>query len=90
MADDIDDIFNFNIEGLGECTIPSPVLTSKFTPDNKRVLFNIGLHNYNAFMTADGQPLSLEVAGPREKVYFDPVTTKAAIVTCRRTVPRYQ
>ncbi|MBN1548993.1 MAG: ATP-dependent 6-phosphofructokinase [Syntrophaceae bacterium] len=82
-----DDILNFNIESLGECTIPSPVLTSKFTPDNKRVLFNVGLHNYNAFMTSDGQPLSLEVAGPREKIFFNPVTTKAAIVTCGGLCP---
>jgi 6-phosphofructokinase 1 len=83
----VEDILNFNIENLGERTIPSPVLTSKFTPDNKRVLFNIGLHNYNAFMTSDGQPLSLEVAGPRENIFFDPVTTKAAIVTCGGLCP---
>jgi 6-phosphofructokinase 1 len=82
-----DDFFNFTIESLGECTIPSPVLSSKFTPDNKRVLFNIGLHNYNAFMSSDGQPLSLEVAGPRENIFFDPVTTKAAIVTCGGLCP---
>jgi 6-phosphofructokinase 1 len=83
----VEDILNFNIENLGERTIPSPVLTNKFTPDNKRVLFNIGLHNYNAFMTSDGQPLSLEVAGPRETIYFDPVTAKAAIVTCGGLCP---
>ena len=83
----VEDILNFNIENLGERTIPSPVLTSKFTPDNKRVLFNIGLHNYNAFMTSDGQPLSLEVAGPREDIFFNPVTTKAAIVTCGGLCP---
>jgi len=82
-----EDILNFNIESLGERTIPSPVLTSKFTPDNRRVLFNIGLHNYNAFTTADGQPLSLEVAGPRDKIFFDPVTAKAAIVTCGGLCP---
>ncbi|HOO40014.1 MAG TPA: ATP-dependent 6-phosphofructokinase [Syntrophales bacterium] len=82
-----EDILNFSIESLGERTIPSPVLTSQFTPDDKRVLFNIGLHNYNAFTTADGRPLSLEVAGPREKIFFDPVTAKAAIVTCGGLCP---
>jgi len=82
-----EDILNFNIESLGERTIPSPVLTSKFTPDNRRVLFNIGLDNYNAFTTTDGHPLSLEVAGPREKIFFDPITAKAAIVTCGGLCP---
>jgi 6-phosphofructokinase 1 len=83
----VEDILNFNIESLGERTIPSPVLTNRFTADNKRVLFNIGLQTYNAFLTADGQPLSLEVAGPREKIFFDPVTAKAAIVTCGGLCP---
>jgi 6-phosphofructokinase 1 len=83
----VEDILNFNIENLGERSIPSPVLTHKFTPDNKRVLFNIGLNTYNAFLTSDGQPLSLEVAGPREKIFFDPVTAKAAIVTCGGLCP---
>ncbi|HPJ97177.1 MAG TPA: ATP-dependent 6-phosphofructokinase [Syntrophales bacterium] len=83
----VEDILNFNIESLGENTIPSPVVTNKFTPDNKRVLFNIGLESYNAFTTADGHPLSLEVAGPREKIFFDPVTAKAAIATCGGLCP---
>ena len=83
----VEDVLNFNIESLGERTIPSPVLTNKFTPDNKRVLFNIGLQTYKAFLTSDGQPLSLEVAGPREKIFFNPVTVKAAIVTCGGLCP---
>jgi len=83
----VEDILNFNIESLGENTIPSPVVTNKFTPDNKRVLFNIGLESYNAFTTADGHPLSLEVAGPREKIFFDPATAKAAIATCGGLCP---
>jgi 6-phosphofructokinase 1 len=82
-----EDILNLHIESLGENTIPSPVLTSKFTSDNKRVLFNIGLESYNAFTTADGQPLSLELAGPREEIFFDPAKTKAAIVTCGGLCP---
>jgi len=82
-----EDVLNFSIENLGERSISSPVSTHKFTPDHKRVLFNTGLENYNAFTTMDGTPLSLELAGPRDKIFFDPVTTKAAIITCGGLCP---
>lgn len=82
-----EEILNFNIDSLGERTLPSPVATSNFTPDNKRVLFNTGLHNYNAFLTSEGLPLSLELAGPRDQIYFDPATAKAAIATCGGLCP---
>jgi 6-phosphofructokinase 1 len=35
----------------------------------------------------DGRPLSVEVAGPRDKIFFDPSKTKAAIVTCGGLCP---
>jgi len=82
-----EDVLNFNIENLGERSIPSPVVTHNFTADHKRILFNTGLETYNAFTTTDGTPLSLEVAGPRDKIFFDPATTKAAIVTCGGLCP---
>ncbi|MDP3098847.1 MAG: 6-phosphofructokinase, partial [Syntrophales bacterium] len=83
--------YDFTIQSLGACTIPSPINVSYFTPDTKRILFNIYLDQ-----NADGDtlpqgvhgiPLSLEVAGPREKIFFDPSKTKAAIVTCGGLCP---
>ena len=79
--------YDFTIQNLGECTIPSPVNVSYFTPDNKRLLFNIYLHQYDLSRVPDGYPLSVEVAGPREKIFFDPSKTKAAIVTCGGLCP---
>jgi 6-phosphofructokinase 1 len=79
--------FDFTIQDLGERTLPSPVNVSYFTPDSKRVLYNIYLEHYKNFTTLEGAPLSLEVAGPREKIFFDPVQTKAAIVTCGGLCP---
>src|ERR1700736_5561728 len=32
-------------------------------------------------------PLNFEMAGPREKIYFDPAKTSAAIVTCGGLCP---
>ncbi len=79
--------YDFSIQNLGECMIPSPVNVSYFTPDSKRLLFNIYLHQYDHLRGPDGLPLSVEVAGPREKIFFDPSKTKAAIVTCGGLCP---
>lgn len=78
---------DFNIQTLGERTNPSPVIVSYFTPDSKRILFNSYLDHYTDLKTSDGTPLSIEVAGPRETIFFDPARTKAAIVTCGGLCP---
>ncbi|MGZ6292869.1 MAG: ATP-dependent 6-phosphofructokinase, partial [Syntrophales bacterium] len=78
---------DFIIRDLGERTIPSPVNVSYYTHDSKRILHNIYLEHYKDMITADGVPLSLEVAGPRERIFFDPAQTKAAIVTCGGLCP---
>jgi 6-phosphofructokinase 1 len=79
--------YDFSVQSLGECTIPSPIVVSYFTADEKKILFNIYLHQYELLKTPEGAPLSLEVAGPREKIFFDPSKTKAAIVTCGGLCP---
>ena len=83
--------YDFTIQSLGECTIPSPINVSYFTRDTKRILFNIYLNQNDDGDTlpqcVPGIPLSLEVAGPREKIFFDPSKTKAAIVTCGGLCP---
>jgi len=78
---------DFIIQDLGERAIPSPVMVSYYTSDSKRILHNIYLEHYKDVTTADGMPLSIEVAGPREKIFFDPAQTKAAIVTCGGLCP---
>lgn len=79
--------YDFTIQSLGECTIPSPVNVSYFTPDTKRILFDIYINHNDGLSSPEGKPLSLEVAGPREKIFFDPSKTKAAIVTCGGLCP---
>lgn len=79
--------YDFTIQNLGEGTIPSPVIVSYYTSDSRRILFNNYLDNFATFQTEQGIPLSVEVAGPREKIFFDPVQTKAAIVTCGGLCP---
>src|SRR5450830_515762 len=79
--------YDFTIQSLGECTIPSPINVSYFTRDTKRILFNIYLDQNEGLMSPEEKPLSIEVAGPREKIFFDPSKTKAAIVTCGGLCP---
>ncbi|MDO9585585.1 MAG: 6-phosphofructokinase, partial [Syntrophales bacterium] len=79
--------YDFTIQTLGEPTLSSPLNVSYYTGDDERMLFNNYLQHYADFKTPDGQPLSVEVAGPREKIFFDPSKTKAAIVTCGGLCP---
>ena len=78
---------DFSIASLGDCRIDSPLNISHFISDEDRILFNTRLDNYDKFKDAQGRPLSVESAGPRKIIYFDPARTKAAIVTCGGLCP---
>lgn len=80
-------VYDFTIRNLGECSIDSPVAVGYFTPDDKRILFNIDHRHFADLKGPDGLPLSVEVAGPRAGIFFDPAKTKAAIVTCGGLCP---
>jgi len=79
--------YDFFITNLGKRLIKSPLNISNFTQDKKRLLFNSYLDNYLSCTDKEGQPLSVELAGPRDKIFFDPSQTKAAIVTCGGLCP---
>ena len=76
------DEFNLEITNLGERKVPSPLTVGYFKTDDDRILFNMYVKHAEEFLGPDGKPLTLEVAGPRRMIYFDPSKTKAAIVTC--------
>jgi 6-phosphofructokinase 1 len=78
---------DFTIANLGSCPIDSPLNISSFTSDDDRVLFQTRLANYAEMLDSAGRPLSVEPAGPREKIFFVPAQTKAAIVTCGGLCP---
>lgn len=70
------------VTSLGEPRIASPLGPRRFVSDVDRVLLEIEY-------TADSPPplVGLEKSGAREQIYFDPATTKAAIVTCGGLCP---
>ena len=78
---------NFNIQSLGEATIPSPITVSYFTPDIRRILYDHDLSSISEHCWDEGPPAAIEVAGPREMIYYDPPKTKVAIVTCGGLCP---
>lgn len=79
--------YDFTIQNLGEPTHPSPLKVSYFTCDDRRILFDIYLKKQDTCQITGVEPLSLELAGPREKIFFHSAKTKAAIVTCGGLCP---
>ncbi|MCE5210713.1 MAG: ATP-dependent 6-phosphofructokinase [Deltaproteobacteria bacterium] len=79
--------YDFSIPNLGKRLIKSPLKIGNFTDDNQRILFNFFLNNYLSCTDKKGLPLSVELAGPRDKIFFNPSRTKAAIVTCGGLCP---
>ena len=79
--------YDFKIKSLGERKIPSPHTPGYFADDDKRILFNIYQKDFDTLKDKNDHSLTVELAGPREKIYFDPSKVKAAIVTCGGLCP---
>src|SRR5512136_3370521 len=77
----------FAISKLGECRIPSPMKGVQFVSDDEQVLYHGNLKEVEAIIRAGGTPPHFELAGPREKIYFDPSKLKCGIVTCGGLCP---
>ncbi len=72
----------FKIQKLGNPTVTSPTISGNFIPDSKRVLYDHYIDNLNATQTDKAPSPSIEIAGPRQMIYFDPSKVNAAIITC--------
>jgi 6-phosphofructokinase 1 len=85
---------NTNITTLGDARIPAPVHKRVhganrfgFVSEADRVLIDVTV-NRACKTFADGTlPPSYELAGPRERIYFDPSKLKCALVTCGGLCP---
>ncbi len=83
METDLD----FTIARLGERRIPSPMSGIRFVADNEHVLYNSHSAEIRTCLEEGREPPCLELAGPREKIYFDPAKLKCGIVTCGGICP---
>ena len=78
---------DFNIDELGECKIASPLRTNYFMDTSKRLLFRSDIDELRAQVRASIDPPAFELAGPRERIYFNPGTLRCGIVTCGGLCP---
>lgn len=92
MTEPISDIPDFAIKKLGKATINSPLEETcygkeAYIPEDSRVLYDFHLEDaIKRDMPVSKLP-SLETAGPRKKIYFDPSKCRAGIVTCGGLCP---
>jgi 6-phosphofructokinase 1 len=82
-----DIILDFTVPRLGECRIPSPISGIRFTSDDERVLYHSRLEETKPWIDQRADPPSLEAAGPRERIFFDPAKLACGIVTCGGLCP---
>ena len=85
-------MFDTAIQSLGPGQFRSPLQHGglgavRFCQDGERVLHDHSLARAEAAFGRSELPLSFEVAGPRERLFFDPPKTTAGIVTCGGLCP---
>ena len=78
---------DFTIQQLGECRVSTPMSGVQFAGDDDRVLYHTDPIKIAPYFKSDQQPPAFELAGPRDKIYFDPSKLKCGIVTCGGLCP---
>jgi 6-phosphofructokinase 1 len=85
---------DLNITNLGPREIPSPGCDRDFAvegtswhSDGDRIALNDHMDSIREAMKNDIDPPSIELAGPRREIYFNPPDTCIAIVTCGGLCP---
>ena len=86
---------DFEITGLGPCEIDSPLhrfrypdgRTFSFTDDSERILVDHRVASLSGDAGEVDGFASLEHAGARKKIFFDPARTTVGIVTCGGLCP---
>ncbi len=78
---------NFDIQKLGECRIPSPMSGMEFVKNDDRVIYHSKPADIKESLVGGGDLPSFEMAGPRNKIYFDPSKLKCGIITCGGLCP---
>ncbi len=82
------------IPTLGVSKIPSPIhreendaLSRSFVSDSDRILLDVNFNNLIKMVEEGIDFPSFELAGPRNKIYFDPSKLRCALVTCGGLCP---
>ena len=86
--------YDFTVSSVGTAKIPSPIRKSiqgndfitNYVSESERIFYDISASLECTTKTYSAEEL-IEVAGPREKIFFDPSKVHAAIVTCGGLCP---
>ncbi len=78
---------DFTIERLGECRFPSPMRKGRFAGDGERIMYHSRFDDMKPYLATGAEPPALELAGPRERIFFDPGNIACGIVTCGGLCP---
>jgi len=85
---------DLQITHLGRAVIASPACRddpseqgSCWLDDNDRILLDDHLDSVRVAMASDIDPPSIELAGPRSRILFNPADTRIAVVTCGGICP---
>ena len=86
---------DFTVKRIGPPRFDSPLHLSHiegdyiadFVPDGERILFDNSLSTLKRSIEEGTEILSFEAAGPRDRIFFNPETVTAAIVTCGGLCP---
>jgi 6-phosphofructokinase 1 len=89
-----DSLIITEISTLGEAKIPSPILSTakgergiSLVSDEKRILVDVDAAELTDLVKDGKTPLCFELAGPRDKIFFDPSKLRCALVTCGGLCP---
>lgn len=75
------------VQQLGECSFHSPMQSVCFTDVAESVLYHNQYQDLQPYLDKGLTPPSFQMAGPREKIFFDPATLSCGIVTCGGLCP---
>ena len=78
---------DFTIAQLGERRIRSPMSGVRFTSEDERILYHSRLEDLEVWLKEGADPPAMELAGPRETLFFDPSTLACGLVTCGGLCP---
>lgn len=78
---------DFTIPRLGECTYASPMRAVRFARDDERLIYDTRLDAVMETIGAGEAVPAMEIAGPRERIYFNPRGLACGIVTCGGLCP---
>ena len=85
---------DFDIASLGPAEFASPLQRLRYemdaefmTDEGHRVLFTHSLEKVQAAQESGSEPATIEHAGARERIFFNPTQTICAVVTCGGLCP---